>query len=310
MARPEETLEDHYVDAFERNLGMQPQQRMSRLVSRVDSDENFTKTGDRFNADDLGTSDPEDIEERIPNTPDGFVERKRRVGFLTPYHDAKWLDDVDEAKSLSDASSGVMQAMQAGHERKKDKEIVRAALASAREGRTGEDTIAFDTTNRRIAVDSHDYYSLSMTTAPTGDAGLTLSKLIEGKTKLDAAEVDDDMGEATWVCSADDIGQLLRDPHLTSSDFAVVRALQAGEINSFMGFTFVRYNALPVTAGVRSNIAFRKKALVYKRRQLTTARIGQRADKSYNWQAYYKGIHGAARRYDEGVLEVLCKVTT
>lgn len=310
MARPEETLEDHYVDAFERNLGMSPQQKTSRLVAHVDSDENFTKTGDRFNADDLGTSDPEDIEDRIPNTPDGFVERKRRVGFLTPYHDAKWLDDVDEAKSLSDASSGVMQAMQAGHERKKDAEIVRAAFAAAREGRTGEDSVAFDTTNRRILVDSHDYYSLGLSTAPTGDAGLTISKLIEGKTKLDAAEVDDDMGPATWVCSADDIGQLLRDPLINSTDTALVRALQAGEINHFMGFNFVKYNRLPVTGGVRSNLCFRKKALVYKRRQLTTARISQRADKSYNWQAYYKGIHGAARRYDEGVIECLVKVTT
>ena len=305
MARPEETLEDHYVDAFERNLGMLPQQTQTMLVSRVDSDLNFTKSGDKFNADDLGESDPEEIEERVPHSPDGHVAKRRRVGFFTPYHDGKWLDDVDQAKSLSDASSGVMQTMQAGHNRHRDREIVRGLLGSAREGRTGENVVPFDTTKYRVARDSHAYYQLKMTTAPTGNAGLTVSKLIEARTKLKAAAVGEDLGDFTWVCSSLDIGQLLRDETLGSAEYNTVKALVAGEVSSFMGFTFVEYEDLPTVGGVRSNIAFRRKALMYRGKPLTKSRISERADRSYNWYAYYKGMHGSARRYDEAVIEVL-----
>ena len=117
MSGVEDTLPTQYVQAFEANLMLSPQQKEARLVSRVDSNLNYTKPGDMFNADQMGTSAPQEIEQRVPASPEGFVDKDRRVGFFVPYHDGKFVDDVDAAKSLSDPTNPTMQAMMAGQER-------------------------------------------------------------------------------------------------------------------------------------------------------------------------------------------------
>ena len=45
---------------------------------------------------------------------------------------------------------------------------------------------------------------------------------------------------------------------------------------------------------------------MYRGRKLTEAQIVRRADRKFNWYAYYKGTHGALRRYDTAVVRVLC----
>lgn len=301
----ETTIPSHYVQAFEANLGLLPQQTHSRLTSRVLSTLNFTKPGDMFNADDIGKSEPTEILERFGPSPERSVDKRRRVGFFTPYEDGNFLDDVDQAKSLSDPSNEVMQAMMAGRERFRDREIISALGRAAREGRNGETSVALPA-SQIVARNSHAYYDLSLAVAPSGNAGLTLSKLTEAKVKLDKAEIG---GEKTFVASAEQLGQLLRDPRLTSNDYNSVKALVNGEVTRFMGWEFVQTELLPMSGGVRTCYGFVKPALIYKDRTLTTAQIVRRADRKFNWYAYYKGMHGAVRRYDEGVVAVLCDET-
>ena len=302
----EATLPSHYVQAFEANMGLLPQQTQSRLVSRVDSNLNFTKPGDMFNADDMGTSAPKEIEDRFGVSPEGSVDKRRRVGFFVPYDDGKFVDDVDAAKSLSDPTNPTMMAMMAGHERYRDKAIIDGLIGPAREGRNGENVVAFPAA-QAIAINDWDYYDLSLPAAPAGNSALTVAKLIKAKVKLDAAEIDDAMpGMPTFVTSAEQLGQLLRDKQLTSNDFNAVKALVNGEVNTFMGFEFVRSQQTPKAGGVRTSIAFKKGALMYRGRKLTDAKISQRADRKFNWYAYYKGMHGTLRRHDTGVVTIAC----
>lgn len=297
----EETLESHYTDAFEANLGHVPQAKGGRLVALVDSNTNFTKPGDMFNADDIGTSEPTEVVERFEPSPDGVVAKKRRVGFFTPYKDGKWLDDIDTAKSLSDPSNATMQAMMFGHERHRDRKILEALDAPAREGRTGETTVAFPAA-QSIAVDS--WVGKRKGDASTGDAPLTFAKINHAKKKLDQSEIE---GRRIWVTNAQGISDLLTDPTITDRETAAVQALMNGEVENFMGFTFVKTELLPLhAAGVRKNFAFVQPAIMYRGRKLTEARITQRADRSFNWYAFYKGTHGALRRFDQAVVRVLC----
>lgn len=299
----EDTLEQHYVQAFQDNLGLLPQQKTARLVGRVDAQLNYTKKGDSFNADDMGTASPSEIEDRFGQSPEGVVDKRRRVGFFIPFDDGRFLDDVDNAKSLSDPADPTMMAMRAGLERYRDKAIIDALGGGAREGRNGENTVALPAA-QIVAQNSWTYYDLSLAVVPSGNSGLTASKLIEAKVKLDASEIEG--GEATMVASAEQLGQLLRDRTLTSADYQSVKAMVNGEVSYALGWTFVKSQQLPKASSVRTCYGFVRNALAYRGRMLKEARIVERPDRRFNWYAYYKGMHGAVRRYDEGVVAVLC----
>lgn len=298
----EETLEQHYTDAFEENLSSVPQQIGSRLVSVVDANLKFTKSGDMFNADDLKASTgPKKIEDRFGKSPDGVRGKVRRVGFFEPYDDGEWIDDIDAAKSLSDPSNETMQSMQWGHERYRDDCIIAALDGPAREGRTGETTVAFPS-SQVIAVDNWSYKRKGDTSS--GAAPLTFAKINNARTKLGKSQIK---GRRTWVTNEEGIGQLLTDPTITDRESVAVQALINGEITFFMGFDWVISERLGLeSAGVRKNFAFVRPAIVYRERPLKEARIVQRADRKFNWYAYYKGMNGCLRRYDEAVVKVLC----
>lgn len=312
----EATLEQHYVDAFEANLGLKPQQTDSRLVDLVDADLNFAKKGDSINADDLDDDDaePEEVEDRYGPTPEGAPGKRRRLAFFTPFHKASWLgDDVDNAKSLSDPSNATMQSIMAGLNRYRDRKIIATLNAAAKEGRNGDDAtnVAFPAA-QQIAIDDWSYAQKG--DASTGNAALTFAKINKAKVMLGAAELGVAVpmsGLPIMLVSAEQIGELLRDPTITSNDYNAVRALMAGEINSFMGFRFVQSQLTPrPAANRRTCFAFHGKAIRYRSRKLVDVKVQQRADRQYNWQAYYKGWHAALRRHDSAVVEIACTETT
>ena len=298
----EATLPSHYTDAFEANLGSVPQQIGSRLVSVVDSQLNVTNSGDMFNADDLeASSGPKPIEDRFGKSPEGARGKKRRVGFYEAYDDGEWVDDIDVAKSLSDPTNETMMSMQWGHERYRDDCIIRTLDAPAREGRTGETSVPFPT-SQVIAVDSWAYKRKGDTSS--GAAPLTFAKINHARTKLGKSQI---MGRRTWVTNEEGVGQLLTDPTITDRESSAVQMLMSGELSSFMGFDWVITERLPLeSTGVRKNFAFVRPAIMYREKKLTAARIVQRADRKFNWYAYYKGMNGALRRFDTAVVKILC----
>ena len=66
---------------------------------------------------------------------------------------------------------------------------------------------------------------------------LNIEKLRETKRIMDAANVDPD--GRTFLMHANNLEALLGDTEVTSSDFASVKSLVNGEVNQYMGFTFV-----------------------------------------------------------------------
>jgi len=91
------------------------------------------------------------------------------------------------------------------------------------------------------------------------DTDLNLAKLIEAKRKMDAANVPPSgrhfLGHTNGQAS------LLNTTQITSSDYAVVKALVRGEVNSFLGFQFhwmgdYEEGGLPKSTNSRTNFAW------------------------------------------------------
>jgi len=80
-----------------------------------------------------------------------------------------------------------------------------------------------------------------------------------------------------------------------------------GEINSFVGFNFIVTNRLGVDGSSnRRVIAWAMDGIKAAIGKEPTARIDERADKSYATQIYYSMTLGATRMEEKKVVEVLC----
>lgn len=88
----------------------------------------------------------------------------------------------------------------------------------------------------QLVIDAFDASTPDASDIAEGSANLTVAKLIAGKVALVDQGVGD--GDLFIVANALGLGGLLNDTKATSEDFATVKALVNGTVNSFMGFTF------------------------------------------------------------------------
>ena len=140
-----------------------------------------------------------------------------------------------------------------------------------------------------------------------GTTSLTVAKLIAAKEIIDAADVDPDETKYL-VCSAKEITSLLGDDKVTSADFNSVKALVAGQIDSFMGFNFIRTERIAAAGGDNLALAFTQSALGLALGRDINTRISERDDKNYATQVFLSMTIGATRVEDEKVVEIACNV--
>jgi hypothetical protein len=198
-----------------------------------------------------------------------------------------------------------------------DDEIIAAALGTAYAGEEGSTSVSLPSTQKIAAFDG---------TTTTG-VNLNVITLRAIKAKFDANDVDESISRHIAIGSSQ-LQSLLGETAITSSDYASVKALVMGEVNTFMGFNFVRTERLPrsasnvtytVTSGVtgagtgtiqasksRRCIAWAQDGVILSIGQDIVSRISERDDKSYAMQVYCKMGVGAARIEEEKVVEVIC----
>lgn len=80
-----------------------------------------------------------------------------------------------------------------------------------------------------------------------GGTGFTTAKLRALRAYFDDLEVDD---VVTIVCSGTGVDRLLANTETTSSDYNTVKALVNGDLNTFMGFKFVKVGARRAEGGL------------------------------------------------------------
>jgi len=175
-----------------------------------------------------------------------------------------------------------------------DDVIISALGGSAQTGVTGATATALPAGNKPFSSSQSD--------------GLTVTKLLKAKELLDLADVDPSL-KRYFVYGAKQVTDLLATTEVKSSDFNTVKALAQGTLNSFLGFEFIMSNRLSLDAtntDDRLCYAFTEDAIKLAVGKDVTAKITERADKSYSTQVYYCMSIGAVRMEESKVIEIAC----
>lgn len=288
----------NFVEQYRSNLALLAQQTQARLRPAVMTE---MVTGKTAWYDQVGTAAAQEITVRHADTPVANIQHRRRRINLRPYNVAELIDGADRVRMLAEPGSTYAQALNAAMNRTQDDLIVACAFADAATGETGGTTVSFPAANQ-VAVNSWKYGSGS------GNAGLTVSKLIEAKTILDAGEVEEE--ERFIAVTSKQLGDLLATTEATSSDFNTVQALVSGKLDTFLGFKFIRLERL-LTDGssYRRVIAWQRKGIYLGIASDVVARVAERSDKNHAMQAYYEMTMGASRVEEARLVEIKCLET-
>lgn len=306
-----------FIEGFKNNIYILSQQRAPRLfnVSRRESQASETDFYER-----IGSSDANDVLDRHGDTPINNTPHSRRAVDL---QDADWgdlIDKLDRVRLLIRPDDAYVQTAVMALNRKKDDVFIVAALGIARAGKKATVSVALPDAQKIVVVDD----------AGGGSSRMNVFTLTLLQEKFDEADIAEDIPRhIAWSSKAKQ--HLLNETKATSSDFASVKALVSGQINSFMGFMFHRSQLLPVTAaitnydapdgqvdagggsalaaGARRCFAWVEDGMISATGVDLFADIGPRRDKRMSTQVYVQHSVGSVRLEEEKVVEFLLDET-
>ena len=277
------TIAKAFVQQFQDNLIHLAQQKGSRLRASVNEQ---SVTGEKFNFERFGNVAAVVKSSRHTTTPVLEVPHSRRTATMTDYHWADLIDDEDKVRMLISPESHYARSGANSMARAIDDLIIAAATGNAVDG---------DGSNVALPAGQKIAH---------GSAGLTLAKLISAKEILDGNEVDEE--DRFFVLGSQQVSNLLNTTEVKSADYNSIKALVQGDIDTFMGFKFLRSERLNLASTQRKCFAFTKGALGLGIGKDVSTKIDLRPDKSYAHQVYLSFVAGATRVQDECVVEVLC----
>jgi hypothetical protein len=238
-------------------------------------------------------------------SPTAVITRTSR-NQTTPIIDASWdkrkltavdylhnfvVDKGDRLSMAIDPNAGLVTAQARAFARQKDKIIYTNLLGTAYSAKAG-------TTSNAI------------TQTVTASSGLTVDKLLEIKQTLDLANCDP-MEPRYLAVTSYEITDLLNTTEVKSSDYNTVKALAAGQIDSFCGFKIILLPPSSVTHGIitrTSNVnycvAWVKSGLMFAMKSPLETRIDERKDLNYSTQFWAEMIAGAVRLEETIVVAV------
>jgi hypothetical protein len=280
-----------FVEQYSANVTMLAQQMGSVLRSAVDVE---TIKGKNAFFDQIGSVTAQVRSSRHGSTPQLDTPHSRRRVSLADYEWADLIDDLDKVRMLIDPTSAYAKAAAAAMGRAMDDVIIAALGGSADTGVAGGTAVALPSSQK------------VSTSAQADGSGLTIAKLRSAKFILDSNDVDPSTPRYI-VVSPKQIQDLLATTEVTSSDFNTVKALATGTLDSFLGFKFLVSNRLALAnTDDRLVYAFAADAIKLAIGKDVTARIDERADKSYATQVYYSMAIGATRMEEKKVVEIPC----
>tara|TARA_R100000541_G_scaffold973_2_gene4838 strand:- start:1649 stop:2524 length:876 start_codon:yes stop_codon:yes gene_type:complete len=280
-----------FVEQYSSNVTMLSQQMGSKLRGSVDVE---TINGKNAFFDQVGVTAAQIRTSRHGDTPQIDTPHSRRRLSLADYEWADLVDDVDKVRMLIDPTSSYAKAAASAMNRSIDDVIITAMNASASTGVAGGTSTALPSTQKTATSDQSD--------------GLTIAKLLSAKKIMDDNDVDPSL-KRFIVCGPQQISDLLGTTSVTSADFNTVRALSTGEVNSFLGFEFImstRLNKDSSNTTDRLVFAYTEDAIKLGMGKDISAKISERADKSYSTQVYYCMSLGAVRMEEKKVVQIPC----
>ncbi len=225
---------------------------------------------------------------QTPHTP---TEHSRRRLVPSDWVWNEYLDKMDKVKLLIDPTSAYTEAALDSLGERTDMIIIEALGGNAFSGKQGATSVALPA--EQIIVN--------------GATGFTMAKLREAKYRLDRQKVKK---EGRYIAvSSKGLMDLLAEPNLTSADYNTVKTLVDGEINTFMGFTFINSellaNSAPGLVGnIRTCFAWQRDGIMLGVGQDINARISELPERNYSIQAYASMSLGATRLEEKRVVKI------
>tara|TARA_A100000171_G_scaffold51886_1_gene67826 strand:- start:3164 stop:4036 length:873 start_codon:yes stop_codon:yes gene_type:complete len=280
-----------FVEQYSSNVTMLSQQMGSKLRGAVDVE---TVRGKNAFFDQIGVTSASVRSGRHADTPRVDTPHARRRVSLADYEWADLIDDQDKVRMLIDPTSSYAKAAAAAMNRSIDDVIIAAFDGAAQTGVAGGTATPLPSTSKFATSNQSD--------------GMTIAKLRQAKFFFDNGSVDPSLKRYV-VAGPKQIQDLLATTEVTNADFNTVRALAAGEVNSFLGFDFIMSTRLSLDStntDDRKCFAFTEDAIKLAIGKDVSAKISERADKSYATQVYYCMSIGATRMEEEKVFLLPC----
>lgn len=299
-----------FVQQYSANVFHLSQQKGSRLRPAVRQE---SQVGKSAFYDRIGKAVAQVRSSRHADTPQIDTPHTRRRVTLVDYEYADLVDEADKIRLLMDPTSEYALAAVWGLGRAMDDVIIDNALGTAYGDEAGSTSVSLTQTQIIASV------------AAGAGANLNVGAVIATSKKLDTNDVDPDI-QRYFAFNASMKASMLGQTQVTSADYNSVKALVQGQIDSFMGFRFIHTERLDLqvaalafdtttgetatgsgaAAGYRKAIGWAQDGLLLAVGKDVTARIGERADKSYSMQVYASMGIGGTRMEEEKVVSVLC----
>ena len=305
------TVTDAFVQQFTGNVWYLAQQVESRFRGKVLEDQ---ITGESAYMEQVAPSAAQKITSRHSDSPIMNTQHLRRR--LAPY-DYGWgdlVDNLDKVKLLIDPTSTYARTGAMAMNRGQDDEVIAAFFGTAYTGHSGGTVLTWPNGNSEsaptapagtvVAVNDWAYGN------GTGNAGLTISKLVSASVALDAAEGDE--GEDRYMAvKAAQKGNLLATTEATLKEFGVAKddlaPLRDGKIAFIMGFQLIHSERLQTNVSSQTRVpAWRKSAMGLGINKDISARMAERPDKRFSMYVYLDMSIGATRLEESKLVEIVC----
>jgi len=294
-----------FVDQFKANLLILSQQKTALLrgCCRMEA-----ITGDTMYVERLGPKTAQLKGTRHGATPISDAPHTRRKLSMADYVvPADIIDKSDRLKLLVELEAPYSQNQNFSLNRAIDDVIITALGGPAYSGHTGATTVNnYDVGECRvIQSDGTIAAAGSNASSATVDTPLTIAKLLTSKELLDNAEIDE-ARQRYFLTNPHNINQLLNTTEVKSADYNTVRALAQGQIDTFMGFKFLKSTRLPVgqDTAATSSYAFAQDAIVLAIAQEPDVSISVRHDLCDSVQVFSTLSIGATRVEGPAVVEI------
>ena len=288
-----------FVAQYRANITMLAQQKGSRLRDKVLLE---TGTGKDHYFEQIGATNAQKKTSRHADSPQIDTPHARRKASLEDYDWGDFIDLLDKVRMLIDPASSYVQSGAYALGRSMDDAIIAAATGTAYTGETGTVAVVLPA-SQKVAV------TVDPLSGKT-NAGMSIGKLIAAKSLFGKNDVDlDDPNNKLYMAvSQQQLDDLLNLTEVKSADYNTVKALVKGDINTYMGFEFVRTQRLAHDAStdIRTCFAWAKSGIGLALGKDVMTEITRRADKSFAWYAYACMAIGATRLEEEKVVEIAC----
>lgn len=279
------------IQQYNNTIYLLAQQLDTRLRGAVQVDSNWTGQAKFY--DQFGQDTAQELLGRYADTPLALPDFRRRMVTPRYFVSATLEDPKDALQMVIDPKSTMYSSKLAAFNRTTDDLIIAAMGGTAYTGQNGATSTSFLAANQ-IA---YNYGS--------GGTGLSKAKVLHASRLLNANEVE--KTERYLAHTAAQLEDLLNTTEATNSDYNVVKALVQGELNTWIGFSFIHTERLVTDASSRRLLyAWQKWAVQLAVQKDIEGRLDERVDKNMAWQVYMRMCMGATRLEEVRITQIAC----